>query len=187
METRNLLKKIKEKAGVIGIVIIAAVMRILPHPPNFAPIGGLALFSGAHLSLKQAMAISLTTMFVSDLFLGFHATIPFVYGSFIAIVFIGSFLKKKRKTYYLLGASLAASILFFIVTNFGVWFVGTMYPKTISGLINAYALGIPFFRNTIIGDLVYTLSFFYGYRILSFVIPNLIGIHIAPRFREDDK
>lgn len=166
MEVRKLLNIARKHIGMIGIIAIVVILRLLPHPPNVAPIGGLALFSGAHLSKKSAIIISLLVMFISDLFLGFHNTMPFVYGSFIAIVFIGSLLRKNQKPIFILKASLAASFLFFIVTNFGVWLVGNMYPKTLSGLVNAYILALPFFRNTIIGDFVYTFSFFYGYRLI---------------------
>ncbi len=176
METRDILKQLKTNIGIFGIVAMAVLLRLIPHPPNMAPIAGLALFSGAHLSKKQAISISLLAMLVSDIFLGFHTTIPFVYGSFIATVFIGSLLKNNQKGTYILSASLASSLLFYIVTNFGVWLTSDMYAKTSNGLLQTYVLAMPFFRNTILGDLVYTFSFFYGYIIIErFVLKHKIA------------
>lgn len=169
MENRDLLK-IKKYASIVGIVILAIIARLIPHLPNMAPIAALALFSGAHLSKKFAVVIAISAMFLSDIFLGFHKTIPFVYGSFIAIIFIGSFLKNHQKGKYILGATLLSSILFFIVTNFGVWLVEDLYTKNISGLYQAYFMALPFFRNTLLGDLSYTFSFFYGYKVLEYLL-----------------
>jgi hypothetical protein len=148
------------------IVLLAVVARLVPHAPNFAPIGGLALFSGSHFKRKIALIIPLAAMFVSDIFLGFHKTIPYVYISFIIIALIGSLIKNNKWQSVVL-ASLTSSILFFLITNFGVWATGTMYQKNLNGLSQSYVMGLPFFRNTILSDLLYSLSFFYGYRFLS--------------------
>ncbi len=142
------------------IILVAIAARVIPHAPNFAPIGGLALF-------KIALIIPLTAMFFSDIFLGFHKTVPYVYVSFIIIALIGSLIK-NNKWQSLLLASLTSSVLFFLITNFGVWATGSMsYQKNLNGLMQSYAMGLPFFRNTIISDLFYSFSFFYGYRFLS--------------------
>lgn len=160
--------------ALIGIVLLAVVARIIPHPPNFVPIGGLALFSGAHFSGKKAFIIPLMAMLVSDLFLGFHSTMIFVYLSFLLTILIGKKIKENYKPQKLLLAALGSSILFFIVTNFGVWLVGDWYPKTIKGLVESYTLAIPFFRNTVFGDLIYSFSFFYGYRLLNLLLGRLL-------------
>src|SRR3989338_947253 len=158
--------KTKSKISIFVIIILAVVARLIPHAPNFAPIGGLALFSGANFKNKTALLIPLTAMFISDIFLGFHKTIHYVYASFVTIFLIGGLIK-SNKWPSLLKASLVSSILFFLITNFGVWATGSMYQKNLSGLMQSYAFGIPFFRNTLISDLFYTFSFFYGYRFLS--------------------
>ena len=155
----------KSWISIFTIVILAVVTRLIPHAPNFAPIGGLALFSGSHFKKKIALAIPLIAMFLSDIFLGFHKTIPYVYLSFIIIALIGGLIK-SNKWQSLLSASLISSVLFFLITNFGVWANGSMYQKNLNGLMQSYAFGIPFFRNTLISDLFYTFSFFYGYRFL---------------------
>ncbi|MEK7109705.1 MAG: DUF6580 family putative transport protein [Patescibacteria group bacterium] len=153
-------------SSIFLIILLAVVARLVPHSPNFAPIGGLALFSGANFKNKTALLIPLIAMFISDIFLGFHKTIPFVYLSFIIIALIGRSIKNNKWS-SLAKASLVSSVLFFLITNFGVWATGTMYPKNLSGLTQSYVMGIPFFRNTIISDLFYSFSFFYGYRFLS--------------------
>jgi len=167
--------KIKSWTSISIIIILAVIARIVPHVPNFAPIGGLALFSGANFKNKIALAIPLLVMFISDMFLGFHKTIPFVYGSFIIIALIGG-LVKNYKWQSLIKASLVSSIIFFLVTNFGVWITGSMYQKNLDGLIQCYVLGLPFFRNTLISDLFYTFSFFYGYKVLSSLISNKLSL-----------
>lgn len=172
MEARNILKKMIAPAA---IIILAVLSRLIPHPPNFAPIGGLALFSGATLNKKQAFAIPLVAMFVSDLFLGFHSTMLYVYGSFALIVFIGMQLKKIKFTNLLL-ASLISSGLFYLITNFGVWASTDLYPKNMNGLIQSYILALPFFKNTLLSDLFYTFSLFYGYKYLTIVLKRLYFI-----------
>lgn len=157
---------IKSKVSIFAIILLAIVARLVPHAPNFAPIGGLALFSGANFRNKIALLIPLTAMFVSDIFLGFHKTVPFVYASFIMIALIGGLIK-NNKWQSLALASLTSSVLFFLITNFGVWATGSMYTKNLNGLLQSYIMGLPFFRNTIISDLFYSFSFFYGYRFLS--------------------
>ena len=170
------MKKYRKIISYGAIIVLAVLARLIPHAPNFAPIGGLALFSGSHFKKKIALLIPITAMFLSDIFLGFHKTIPFVYLSFIIIALIGGLIK-TNKWQSLLKASLVSSILFFLITNFGVWATGAMYQKNLSGLIQSYVMGIPFFRNTVLSDLFYSFSFFYGYRFLSnFVFKKLLLI-----------
>ena len=147
------------------MVLLAVISRLIPHPPNIAPITGLALFSGARLNKKAGFIIPISAMVLSDIFLGFHQTIPFVYGSFILISFIGSFFLKKNGALQLLLVSLFSSVLFFVVTNFGVWATSGMYIKDINGLLTTYIMGLPFFKNTLFGDLFYSIFFFYGFEL----------------------
>lgn len=156
----------KNKISYGAIVLLAVVARLIPHAPNFAPIGGLAIFSGSKFKNKFAWAIPISAMIISDIFLGFHKTIPFVYASFIIASFIGSMVKKD-KWQSLMIASLTSSIIFFLVTNFGVFMTGTMYAKNINGLTQCYLMALPFFRNTVLSDFIYTFSFFYGFKYLN--------------------
>ena len=174
--------KIQTLISYTVIILLAVIARLVPHAPNFAPIGGLALFSGSHFKKKIALIIPLSAMFISDIFLGFHKTVPYVYVSFIIIALIGSLIK-NNKWQSLLKTSLLSSVLFFLITNFGVWATGTMYQRNLSGLTQSYVMGLPFFRNTILSDLFYSFSFFYGYRILSnFVFKKLLAkLHVQSK------
>ena len=160
MENRKILNKVVPYAA---IILLAVISRLLPHPPNFAPIAGLALFSGSHFKKKVALLIPISAMIFSDLFLGWHSTLVYVYASFVVITLIGSRLSQKPNGKSLALASFFSSILFFLVTNFGVWLSGGLYPKTLGGLHQSYLMALPFFRNTILSDLLYTFSFFYGF------------------------
>ena len=171
MENRKILKQ----AHKVGIILLAVVARLVPHAPNFSPIGGLALFSGANFKNKFSFLIPILAMLISDIFLGFHKTIPYVYVSFIIIALIGGLIK-NNKWQSILKASLISSVLFFLITNFGVWVTGTMYQKNLAGLMQSYVFGIPFFRNTLISDLFYTFSFFYGYRFLSHFVSRKLEL-----------
>ncbi len=158
----NLLKKLVTPAT---FILIGAIARIIPHVPNFAPIGAMALFGGAYMNKKQAFILPILAMILSDLFIGFD-NLPMrltVYGSFLLIVAIGLWLKNHLNAKNVIFSSLGASVLFFVTTNFAVWAFGTMYPHTLNGLIESYLLAIPFFRNTLAGDLFYSGAFFGGY------------------------
>lgn len=155
------------------IIFIAVVLRLVPHPPNMAPIAAMALFGGAYLNKKYALTVPLIAMIISDYFLGFHSLILFVYGSFLLTGVIGLLLRNKKTSKNIFFASIFSSIAFFLITNFGVWLVFSFYPKTFSGLINCHVVAIPFFRNTVIGDLLYTGIFFGGYElVLRFICGN---------------
>jgi hypothetical protein len=163
--------KLKELIFPALIILIAASMRLLPHLPNFTPISAMALFGGTYINKKYSIIITLLAMFVSDIFLGFHSTMPYVYGSFVLTVFIGSWVKDHKTFKNILSASLASSILFFLITNFGVW-VNGWYPRNISGLIQCYTLAIPFFKHTLTGDLFYVGLFFGSFEFLSYFLIN---------------
>ncbi len=146
----------KKEILVLTLCIFAILFRIVPHPPNFAPITALALFGSSTLKNKlSGTTLALLTMFVSDLFLGFSMITPFVYGSFFLITILFRQIN--------LNTILTSSLLFFIITNFGVWIFG--YPHTIGGLIMCYTLAIPFFVNSILGDLFfsYVLKHLYSF------------------------
>ncbi|MGH9778649.1 MAG: DUF6580 family putative transport protein [Candidatus Acidiferrales bacterium] len=150
-----------------GLVLTAAAARLLPHPPNFTPIAAMALFGGAHFAAKRwAFLVPLAAMFLSDLVIALHPLMPVVYGSFALIVCIGFWLRTRRRRLPIAGAALASSLLFFLVTNFGVWALGSFYPKTTEGLLACYIAAIPFFRNTLLGDAVYAVALFGGFRLI---------------------
>ncbi len=137
------------------VIFFGAILRLVPHPANVAPIAAMALFGGAYLNKKYALIVPLITLFLSDIFIGFHSTMPFVYGSFILIGLIGLWLQKRKSSQLVLGTTLVSSFVFFVITNLGVWLVGDIYPQTLQGLIKCFYLALPFFRNTIIGDFLF--------------------------------
>ena len=143
-----------------GLVLAAALSRLLPHPPNFTPIAAIALSSAVYLDKRHAFLVPLAAMLISDYFIGFHRGMPWVYGSFLLTGLIGLWLRSHKKPLPVIGATLASSVLFFLITNFGVWAMGTMYPKTWAGAAECYTLAIPFFQNTVVGDLAYTAALF---------------------------
>lgn len=152
------MEKITPRFLIISLMILAAAfVRLIPHPPNFAPIAAMALFSGAYFNKKSfAFAVPLAAMFLTDAIIGFHSSMWIVYLSFALIVVIGMFMLKKISIKNVIVASVTASISFFLITNFGVWAFGTMYPKNIAGLIECYIAAIPFIQNTLLGDLFYS-------------------------------
>ena len=136
---------------VFGLLALAILTRILPHPPNFAPITSIALFSGFHFKDKRfAIFFPLSCMFITDIYLGFHSLMPIIYSCFAIYTYIG--FKFKKLT---LPSVLLASLSFFLISNLGVWFLS--YPLNLTGLTTCFVLALPFFVNSLSGDLFYSL------------------------------
>ncbi len=169
------------------ITLLAAFSRLLPHPPNFAPIGAMALFGAAYFSKRSlALVIPVVSMWLSDLLLNntlysqyfehftwFYPGFYWTYGSFILIGFAAFLVLKKVRIQTLLPASLLASVIFFVVSNFGVWVSAGIYPYDFNGLISCYIAGLPFLKNTLLGDLVYTGVLFGAFELAHYHIPAL--------------
>lgn len=159
-----------------GLIVLAAASRLLPHLPNFTPIIAIALFGGAYFKNKSAaFLVPFLAMLASDLFLGFHDTMIFVYGGFAIAVGIGMLLKNRVSIMSVGLSALSGAILFYLITNFGVWLMTGMYPMTASGLLTSYIAGVPFFQYSILGDLFYSAVLFgifeYAQRKLSVLQP----------------
>ena len=141
--------------------------------PNFSPIAATALFAGAFIkNRKLAFVIPISAIIISDIFIGFHATIWAVYLSFFLVVLLGMNMKKINLG-NVLGFSILGSLLFFLVTNFAVWAQGSFYPSSFSGLMECYYMGIPFFKNTIIGDVCFNAILFASFSFAEARIPSL--------------
>jgi hypothetical protein len=154
------------------MIVLAAALRIAPHPWNFTPIGAMALFSGGVLRDKRlAFIFPLLALFVGDCFIGFHKLMPVVYASFLVNVAIGLYLRNRRTVGRISALVLLGAIQFFVVTNFAVWALGTFYPRTTAGLIACYVAGIPFFWNTLAGDAVYAAVLFGGFALAERYVP----------------
>jgi hypothetical protein len=159
---------------VATMILAAAASRLLPHPPNMTSVAAIALFGGAMLSDKRlAFVVTLGALFLSDLVLGFHNQMLAVYGSFSLVVCLGLWLQSRRSAFTIAGAAMASSILFFIVVDFGIWAMGDMYPRTLAGLIACYTAALPFLRNQMMGDLLYTAVLFGGFALLERQFPAL--------------
>jgi hypothetical protein len=149
------------------LVLVAAATRLVPHPWNLTSITAVALFGGAYFEDRRlAFAVPLGALFVSDLVLGLYSGMAVVYGSFALVVVIGLWLRAHRQPAVIAGAALASSVLFFALTNLGVWAFEPLYPKTWSGLVACYVAALPFFRNSVEGDLLYALILFGGFALL---------------------
>jgi hypothetical protein len=168
-----------------GMIVVAALTRLLPHPPNFSPVEAIALFGGAYFASKQwSMVVPLLALLVSDLalgvlhgasyaaYLGGH-TFWSVYACIALSVVLGFRLRGRASGGRVIGYSLAGSVLFFVATNFAVWLWDPLYPKTGAGLAACYAAGIPFFRWTVLGTLFYSALLFGGFALLRQRVPAL--------------
>lgn len=151
----------------ISLVLAAAASRLVPHPWNLTSIAAVALFGGAYFQDRRlAFAVPLVAVFVSDLVLGFYSGMAWNYVGFALTVGIGLWLRSRRQPAMVVGAALASSVLFFVLSNFGVWASGLLYPRTGAGLVACYTAALPFFRNSLAGDLLYTLVLFGGFALL---------------------
>ena len=151
----------------VFMILAAAGSRLIPHPPNLASVTAVALFGGAYLSDRRlAFLVPLAALFLSDLVIGFYSQMWVVYGAFALVVCVGLLLRKRRTPLAIAGAALVSSVLFFVITNFAVWALGSLYPKTVSGLVTCYVAAIPFFQNTLVGDALYSAILFGGLALL---------------------
>jgi len=190
--------KITIRFGVLaGIIVLAAISRLIPHPPNFTPIAAMALFGGAYFSKRSyAFIVPLIAMLISDMlimrFVYAHlSTVPeyfissatiSVYISFALIALIGMMLRNNVRPLPIIGAALSSSVLFFLITNFAVWVGSTYYPQNLPGLIACYGAAIPFYRgeifgsfffNTVMGDLFFVAVLFGSFEVAKYRFPVL--------------
>ncbi|MFH1837548.1 MAG: DUF6580 family putative transport protein [Candidatus Omnitrophota bacterium] len=145
------------------LIILGFVMRLVPHVPNIVPIAAIALFSGAYLDKKLVPWVPLAIMILSDIVIGFHGVVAYTWGAFILIGFIGMKLKEKRTPENIAFAAIFSAVTFFVISNFGVWMA--WYPHTAQGFVSCYINAVPFLRNTMISNCVFTLVFFGGYEL----------------------
>ena len=151
----------------IAIIILAAASRLIEHPFNFTPIVAMSIFAGCYLKKYWVIALPLGAMLVSDYFIGFYdwQVMASVYASIAVAVGIGWLLSKRLKWYSVGLSALVASVAFFILTNLAVWAFFPWYPHTWAGLLNCFTLALPFFRNTLAGNIVYSGVLFGAYEL----------------------
>ena len=156
-----------------SLIILGVLSRLIVHIPNFTPVIAIALFSGTYLKKKYAIIVPVALMAFTDLFLGFHNIMFFTWGSFALIAALGLRLKGKVNFRSVFAGSLISAILFFVVTNFGVWLVSGMYPKTLAGLANCFLMAVPFFRYTVLSTFVYSFVLFGGYELVAAKVKSI--------------
>lgn len=149
---------------ILGLVLVAFITRFIPHPPNFTAINAIALFAACTLrNHNLSLFIVFSAMFLSDLILGLHSQMFFVYASLGLTTLLG------RTNLPLLGKLPASSLLFFVVVNFGVWLGDGLYPQTAAGLALCYVAAIPFYVNQLLGDLFFSFALFGLFRSSAFL------------------
>ena len=156
------------------IVFAIAMFRILPHPPNVSPVAAMALFGGAYFSDRRvAFIVPFLALLLSDVLIGLHDTMVYVYAGFALTVVIGFWIGQKLNISRIAIAVLVSSGLFFVITNFGAWATSGLYPMTAEGLLQAYIAAIPFFQNSLLGNMVFATLLFGGFALLQRNIPGI--------------
>jgi hypothetical protein len=181
---------------IFSLIVLAAALRLAPHPWNFTPVGGFALFSGATVRDRRlAFLFPLLVLLATDAIVGFNKLSSLVYASFLLSVLIGrgvvgSHLRmssqayremppesansaKKRTLPFLAAATFLSALQFFVITNFGVWAFLNSYPRTAAGLVACYVAAVPLFWNTLGGDALYACLLFGSFFIAELVAPRL--------------
>jgi len=158
----------------IFIVFALAAFRLLPHLPNVSPVAAMALFGGAYFADKRlALIIPFVALLLTDFILGLHNTMIFVYVGFALTVATGLWLQSRVSVVNVFSAALFSSLMFFVLTNFGAWLLTGLYAPTLEGLMQAYVAAIPFFQNSLLGNLVFTAVIFGGYELLKNNVTSL--------------
>lgn len=157
---------------VLALIAFGVIMRLVPHPANLAPVGAIALFAGAILPRKLSWWLPLGIMVVSDLILGAYNGIIFTWAGFLLVTLFGMTLKNTSNWLRVPFGALGASVIFFVVSNFGVWLQGQMYAHSWAGLVLCYEMALPFFRNTFVGDLIYSGLLFGVYALAIKFVPQ---------------
>lgn len=147
---------------ILLLIVFAAVSRLMKHPANFTPVAAIGIFSGYYLRKKLALVVPLAAMFMSDIFLGFYdwRLLVVVYISMSFSFIFGWLLQKNNQWRFVILFSVLSSVLFFLTTNTAFWAFYNYYPHSLSGLIACLAAGLPFFRNSLLGDISYCLILF---------------------------
>ena len=172
------VSSMRAKLFTISAIIFAlAMFRLLPHLPNVSPVAAMALFGGAYFADKRmAFLVPLLALFLSDLALGLHNSIIFVYAGFALTVAIGFLLKGRVTITNTAFATVVSSVLFFLLTNLGAWMTSGLYARSAEGLMQAYVAGIPFFQNSLLGNLVFVAVIFGGYHLLQKNVSSLRSV-----------
>jgi len=152
----------------VGIVVLGACARLLPHPWNFTPIMAIGLFAGSHAQkTSTGILATMSALALSDAVMGLYSGFWYVYAAMLLPVLLGRLIRDRSGVGAIAATALASSVSFFLITNFMVWATEALYPHTIAGLTASYIAGIPFYQNQLMGDAFYTLAMFGGYALLT--------------------
>jgi hypothetical protein len=161
-------------ATLIGMIFLAALSRLIPHPWNVAPITAMALFAGSYfVNRRRAFGVPLLALLLSDVLLGFYSTMWSTYIAFALIVCLGFWIGENRTVTRIAAATLTGSLLFFLATNFAVWLFSGMYARDVHGFVECYTLALPFFHNTLLGDAFYSTAMFGSFALAQRMVPSL--------------
>lgn len=155
----------------IFLIIAGIILRMAPHAPNFTPVAAIALFGGCYLKKKYALIVPLALMIISDLVIGLHDVFIFTWGGFLLVTLMGLWLKNRKGVLTTISASLVSSVIFYLVSNFGVWLTG-YYPRNIGGLLNCYVMALPFLRAFTFSTLIYTAVLFGVYELTAYFVKD---------------
>ena len=171
---QNLFTILKKEIFPISLILILVFARLIPHPPNFTPIIAAAIVSGYFFkNINLSLLTLLIVMLISDLFIGFYENVIFVYASLLLITFVFHKISNKINFKNLFIYGFAGSLIFFIISNFGVWALGSpgvqdiAYDKSLNGLIECYILAIPFFGNTFLSTIIFAYPAIFIYKSLN--------------------
>lgn len=140
---------------IIGLVALGTAWRLMPHMPNFAPIGAIALIGTMVLGWRKSLILTLSIMLITDLSIGFYSGFEWTWLGFGLIVILGAAIKKLPPVWRVPLGALGASLLFFVVSNFGVWVASGMYEHTLAGLIRCFVMALPFLKATVLSDIFF--------------------------------
>lgn len=157
----------------LTLIVAAVVLRIMPHPANFAPVAAVAIFGGAVLPRKFALWVPLAAMAASDMVIGFYSIMPVIWACYFLIALASSLWLQKPNLVKGAVLTLGASVGFFVITNFAVWATSGMYDHTLAGLGQCYVMALPFFRNTLLSDAAYTSALFAAYSLTRASVPSI--------------
>ncbi|MDP2421481.1 DUF6580 family putative transport protein [Sediminibacterium sp.] len=185
-------QKMNVRFAVLAVMILfAAFSRLIPHMPNFSPLGTIGLFGAAYFLKKwQAFLIPIAATWLSDLFINnviyaqyfpkftwFYKGFYWQYGSYLMIVLAGLWIMKKVTVPRIIGGALASSAIFFLISNFGVWLGSRFYPQDTAGLLQCYTAALPFLKGTLYGNLFYAGVLFGGFAYAQKQFPALRPVH----------
>lgn len=163
------MTRAKIALAIIGLALLGIITRLAPHDPNVTAVGAIALIAGYYFPRRWAIVAPLIALFASDLMIGLYdwRVMLVVYASFVFMVLAGRLAHTSSTWHAKALALLGGSTIFFLTTNFAVWVLSDWYPYTMSGLIQCYTLALPFFRNSLIGDMGYGVVLFSAVALIS--------------------